>query len=100
MQVDDSGCDDQSGRIRHLLGVASLEMADLCDPAILDTDVGLVRRQPCPIDNRPTFDQLIELCHGSLRVLTLSYSISSILGSHITTAPLVQLSARIPPSRT
>src|SRR6266851_6131794 len=79
MQVDDSGCDDQSGRIQHLLGVASLEMADLCDPAILDTDVGLVRRQPCPIDNRPTFDQLIELCHGSLRVLTLRYSISSVL---------------------
>src|SRR5262249_1744050 len=81
MQVDDSRCDDQSGRIQHLPGIAALEMADLGNLTILEAGVCLIRRQPCPIENRPTLDHFIEFCHGFLRVLTSRSSISDGLGS-------------------
>src|SRR5713226_6387979 len=66
VQIDRPRSDDQSRGIQHLFGIAALQAANLGNLAVLDPQVGVVRRHQSPIDNHASLNNHIELCHKVL----------------------------------
>src|SRR5690242_8303706 len=72
MQVDYAGSDDEAARIEHLLGIIAIQTTNSDDLAILDTDVCLIRRYQCPVDNRTAFYDGVEVSHFSSSLLPVN----------------------------
>src|SRR5713226_8823840 len=66
VQIDRPRSDDQSRGIQHLFGIAALQAANLGNLAVLDPQVGVVRRHQSPIAHHASLSNHIELCHKVL----------------------------------
>ncbi len=63
MQIDEARRDDLALRVDRLVRRMFLQIADLGNLAVLDPDVGLVTRQPRPIDDHSAADDYVKFCH-------------------------------------
>jgi hypothetical protein len=66
VKIDESWGHDEPAGIDHFRGVAAGQPADFGDLAVLDADVALVARDSRPINDRPAFNNGIELRHKAL----------------------------------
>ena len=64
VQIDEAGHDDHAAGVDHLVCLrCAFQIADLRDLAVLDTDVGLITRQPRAVDHHSTSDDYVEFRH-------------------------------------
>jgi hypothetical protein len=63
MQVNEAGHDILPTRLHDLLRLMRLEIADFCDEAVLDPNVGLVAGKPGPVHHHFTSDDNVEFRH-------------------------------------
>src|SRR5579872_3547493 len=63
VKIDEAGSDIQPAGVNGLFSLMGLQITDLGDLAVLDTDIRTVARHPCAVDYRATSDGEIEFRH-------------------------------------